>query len=89
MLTKSETAFVYVWAFVLKLRRIFVKVYPWYISFMALGFAGGIECGTINHTNALPILITVTIISLIYIICVLLERAEERRSRLRHRATRR
>lgn len=89
MLTVSETIFVYAIAIIDSARRIYVKAFPWVAIAFAIGFAGGIERETINHTNAIPIAVVFTILALVYIICVLIEREEKRKNRLKHASSKR
>lgn len=88
-LTRCETIFVYAIAILEAARRIYIKAFPWFMGFLALGFAGGVECGTINHANAIPIAIICTILALVYVICVLIEREESRKNRLKHASSKR
>lgn len=89
MLTKPETAFVWVYSFGVKARKIYLKTFWWIAVVGAIAFECAVKAEIIALSAVFPVAITYTILALIYIICVLIEREEKRKNRLRHRADRR
>lgn len=83
-MTVFEKVAVWAIAIIGLLRSFYLKVFPFTSIFIALGFVGGIEVGSINGSNAFPIVIGYTIAALIYFICLLCEKAEQRKYRPRH-----
>lgn len=89
MLTKTETAYVWIYGFGVKARKIYLKTFWWIAIAGAIVFECAVKAEIIALSAVFPIAIAYTILALLYIICVLLERDEQRKSRLRHRADRR